>query len=103
MSVLVLRVPSNALPLLAGWQKGHLAHKKPFRIVGGSKLIGNRLTRVAYTWKMDIKIEVMLGSLPCQTRFRSSPSDDLIDWNSGVFVRPFTKFFFRFRFNLVCG
>jgi len=46
----------------------------------------------------------------------SSPGDDLVDWNSGVSVRPpsvrpsvglrpyvHKKFFFRFRSNLVCG
>ena len=37
--------------------------------------------------------------------FMSSPSDDLINWNSRSFcpsVRPSTKKFFRFRSNLVC-
>ena len=33
--------------------------------------------------------------------------DDLVDWNSGVSVRPYvrtsTKSFFRFPSNLVCG
>ena len=40
--------------------------------------------------------------------FRSSPTDDLVDWNSGVSVRPSVrpyvhKKFFRFPSNLVCG
>jgi len=36
----------------------------------------------------------------------SSPTDDLVDWNSGVSVRPSVRTstkFFRFRPNLVCG
>jgi len=35
---------------------------------------------------------------------RSSPGDDLVDWNSRVSVRPYVhKKFFPFWFNLVCG
>ena len=35
---------------------------------------------------------------------RSSLTDDLVDWNSGVSVRPYVhRKFFRFPFNFVCG
>jgi len=34
--------------------------------------------------------------------FRSSPTDDLVDWNSGV-CPSVHKNFFRFPSNLVCG
>jgi len=45
---------------------------------------------------MSVKPEVELI-------FRSSPGDDLVDWNSDVSVPPYIhKKFFRFPSNLVC-
>ena len=55
---------------------------------------------IAIVYKQEILVKLFI--------FKSSPTDDLVDWNSGVSVRTSVrtyihKKFFQFPSNLVCG
>jgi len=76
----------------------------------GAKISGEMVAPSQY-------IDTTRKAIDCATTlpltvFRSSPTDDLVDWNSGVSVRLYVrtsvrpyvhKKFFRFPSNLVCG